>query len=264
MGTLLCFHAHPDDESLATGGTIARAAAEGHRVILVVATGGEHGQVPDDLAEGESLADRRARELRRSAELLGVHRLEFLGYQDSGMTGWEQNQAPGAFMNATVDDAATRLAEILRSEQVDTLTVYDWHGNYGHPDHVQVHRVGRRAAELAGTAHVYDATINRDQLFRLVSMAKQMGIDAMGDFNPEDTDDGIPLGMPEAELTTAVDVSAYVAAKRAAIAAHASQVSDSSFFVEMPMEVFTLAFGTEWFIRLGAPVGIHEDWLAGL
>jgi LmbE family N-acetylglucosaminyl deacetylase len=70
--------------------------------------------------------------------------------------------------------------------------------------------------------------------------------------------------MPEAELTTAVDVSAYVAAKRAAIAAHASQVSDSSFFVEMPMEVFTLAFGTEWFIRLGAPVGIHEDWLAGL
>ncbi|MEY2753709.1 MAG: hypothetical protein RJB65_67, partial [Actinomycetota bacterium] len=86
MGTLVCLHAHPDDESIATGGSIARAVDEGHRVVLVVATNGDHGEIPPDLAEGETLVDRRRAETMRSAEVLGIHRVEWLGYADSGMT----------------------------------------------------------------------------------------------------------------------------------------------------------------------------------
>ena len=100
MATLVCFHAHPDDESIATGGTMARAVAEGHRVVLVVATAGEHGEVPEGLAAGEALAERRVAETMRSAEVLGVARVEFLGYVDSGMDGWDQNDEPDCFWQA--------------------------------------------------------------------------------------------------------------------------------------------------------------------
>ncbi|MFZ9359706.1 MAG: PIG-L deacetylase family protein, partial [Ilumatobacteraceae bacterium] len=131
MSTLVCFHAHPDDECLATGGTIARASAEGHRVVLVVATDGAHGEVPQDLEPGETLVDRRAKEVAASAKVLGIARLEMLGYKDSGMTGWSQNSDPGAFINADVEVAAQNLAKILKEENADAVTIYDWHGNYG-------------------------------------------------------------------------------------------------------------------------------------
>lgn len=262
MATLLCFHAHPDDESLTTGGTIARAAAEGHRVVLVVATGGEHGELPEDLAEGETLTARRVDETMRSAAVLGISRVEFLGYTDSGMHGWDQNDEPHSFWRASIDEAATRLAAILREESADVLTVYDPHGNYGHPDHIQVHRVGHRAAELAGTPVVYEATMNREMVQRMTSMAAELAPDL--DFDPPELPEDIEFGMPEAELTTAVDVSDYIVQKRDSITMHASQVTDSSFFLRMPIEMFTRAFSTEWFIRRGAPKGIHEDKLAGL
>ncbi len=266
MATLLCFHAHPDDEAITTGGTMARAAANGHRVILVVATGGEHGETPADLAEGETLSERRAAETRSSAAVLGIHDVRFLGYTDSGMTGWDQNGHPQALMNAPLDEAAERLAAILRDERVDVFTHYDWHGNYGHPDHIAVHRVGKRAAELAGTPFVYQATMNRDHMRRLMAVARENGADIpdFGDDDTPNTDDGNPFGMAEADLTTAVDVTAYIAHKRDSMKAHRSQISDTSFFMEMPDEVFAMSFGTEWFIREQHPVGIAEDWLAGL
>jgi LmbE family N-acetylglucosaminyl deacetylase len=262
MATLVFLHAHPDDEAITTGGTMARAAAEGHRVILVLATGGEYGEKPENLGPNETLADRRRAETRRSAAALGVHRVVWLGYLDSGMTGWEQNNDAASFFATPVDDAAERLAQLLRDEHVDVLTCYDWHGNYGHPDHVQVHRVGRRAAELADVARVYDATTNRDEIRAFMAMASEMGASADDTFDPDSgADDGNPFGMPETELTTRVDVMAYVEQKRASIACHASQVSDASFFLQMPMEQFAAAFGTEWFIRVGAPAGVHETWL---
>ena len=270
MGTLVAFHAHPDDESIATGGVIAAAAAAGHRVVLVVGTGGEYGEKPDDLDEGETLAQRRAHEVSKSAETLGIARVEFLGYLDSGMTGWEQNSDPNSLMQADLEEAATRLADILRSENADTLTVYDWHGNYGHPDHIAVHRIGHRAAEIAGTAHVYEATMNRDHMTRMFAAqraaAASTGEDShVPDWNPDEgADDGNPFGMLESELTTAVDVTAFMKQKRDSIACHASQVSDSSFFMQMPPDAFSMAFGTEWFIRKGAPAGIHEHQLAGI
>jgi LmbE family N-acetylglucosaminyl deacetylase len=263
MGTLVCFHAHPDDESITTGGSMARASAEGHRVVLVVATNGDHGESPEDLATGEALVDRRRVETMRSAAALGVHRVAWLGYRDSGMTGWEQNQHPEAFMRAPIDEAAERLADILRAEHADVLTVYDWHGNYGHPDHIQVHRVGHRAAELAGTPAVFEATMNRDLVVRAMRAAMEAQDGSFpDDFDPEGpADDGNPVGTPEAELTHAVDVSAYVANKRASIACHASQATDTGMFLAMPEATFAQAFGTEWFTKRGTPPGVREGWL---
>lgn len=264
MGTLVCFHAHPDDESISTGGSLARASAEGHRVVVVIATNGEYGEIPDDLADGETLVDRRRTETNRSTAALGVHRLEWLGYKDSGMTGWEQNHDPLSFHQAGLDEAAERLATILREERADVLTVYDWHGNYGHPDHIKVHTVGHRAGELAGVERIFEATMNRDHIVRMMEMARQAGapISEEDDFDPnEGADDGNPMGMPEAEITHAVDVSAHLAAKRESLRCHRSQITDTSFFLEMPDEAFAAAFGTEWFIEKGAEPGLRPGWL---
>lgn len=265
MGTLVCLHAHPDDESIATGGSIARAVAEGHRVVLVVATNGDHGEVPADLASGETLVDRRRAETARSAEVLGIHRVEWLGYADSGMTGWEQNSDPSCFLQAPLEEAAEKLAAILREESADVLTCYDWHGGYGHPDHIKVHLVGHRAAALAGTPRVFESTMNRDAFARLMAVAREAGMDTgadEGDFDPNaPADDGNPFGSTEAEITHAVDVSDYIALKRESIRCHASQITDSGFFARMPDEAFAMAFGTEWFIAPEADHPLRAGWL---
>ncbi len=259
MGTLVCFHAHPDDEAIATGGSMARAVAEGHRVVLVVATNGDHGEVPEDLAPGETLMDRRRTETSRSAEVLGIHRVAWLDYADSGMTGWDQNEHEESFHQAPLDEAAERLAAILREEAADVLTTYDWHGGYGHPDHIKVHHVGHRAAELAGTPTVFESTMNRDAIVRMMS---EVSADDQPDFDPNGpSDDGNPFGSTEAEITHAVDVGDWVQRKRASIACHASQIGDSSFFMSMEEHVFAMAFGTEWFIKKGAPTGMRAGWL---
>jgi LmbE family N-acetylglucosaminyl deacetylase len=242
MATVVCFHAHPDDEVIGTGGLIARAAAEGHRVVLVVATDGDHGEVPDDLAAGESLVMRRRAETDAAAAVLGIERVAWLGFADSGMTGWPQNDDPASFWRADVDDAAARLSAILREEAADVLTIYDWHGGYGHPDHIQVHRVGSAAARDNPHVRVLEATMNRDHLAGL------MGDDPEFDVNGP-ADDGNPFGTPEAEITLAVDVAPYLQRKRDAMRCHRSQISDASFFLDMPDEAFAASFGTEWFIE---------------
>jgi LmbE family N-acetylglucosaminyl deacetylase len=265
MGTLVCFHAHPDDECMMTGGSMARAAAEGHRVVLVVATNGDHGEVPEDLAPGETLIDRRKAETGRSADTLGIHRVVWLDYADSGMTGWEQNDHEHSFFQAPVEEAAQRLAAVLREENADVLTVYDWHGNYGHPDHIKVHTVGHLAAELAGTPAVYEATMNRDAMKRFFEEARNLGISPQPEgeeWDPDDpADDGNPMGTPEAELTHFIDVSAYTKVKKASIACHRSQVTDAGFFMTLPDEAFAFAFGTEWFTRKGAGHPLRDGWL---
>jgi LmbE family N-acetylglucosaminyl deacetylase len=257
MATLVFFHAHPDDESVTTGGSIAKYAAAGHRTVLVIATGGELGEVPDDLADGETLTDRRRAETEQSARLLGLAAIYWLGYGDSGMDGWEQNAHPGSFHQAPLEEAAERLAAILRAEQADVLTVYDFHGNYGHPDHVKVHHVGHRAAELAGVKDVFEATLNRDAIVRWIEDAREAGIEV--DVDREDPEAVFELGMPESALTTMVDVSEFVDRKRASVASHSSQVTDSEFFLKMDPERFAQAFGTEWYIHKGVPAGISES-----
>ncbi|HQV56607.1 MAG TPA: PIG-L family deacetylase [Ilumatobacteraceae bacterium] len=250
MATIVLLHAHPDDESILTGGTIAKAVDDGHRVVIVFATGGEHGEVPDDLATGETLADRRRAEADASAQVLGAQRVVWLGYVDSGMTGWEQNTADDAFAAAPLDEAAVRLAAILVDEAADVLITYDWHGNYGHPDHIAAYRVGHRAAQLAGTKRVLEATVNRDQMARLAKlMPAEPGDEVFDPHAP--MDDGNPMGMPEAEIAWVNDVAGDTARKRASISSHRSQVSDSSFFTQMDEQAFAHAFGQEWFLEPG-------------
>jgi LmbE family N-acetylglucosaminyl deacetylase len=253
MATMVTFHAHPDDECITCGGVMRKAYEDGHRVVLVVATRGELGEVADDfLGEGEELWQRRVKETHEAAGILGATRVEFLGYTDSGMMGEPTNDAPGTFWTADVEEAAGKLAEILREEDAEVLTVYDDHGGYGHPDHIQVHRVGMRAAELAGTPRVYQATMNRDAANR----ARSAFVQPDSGFEPPEFDE--TFGSPESILTTKVDVSKWVTYKRQAMRAHASQISEQSFFLAMPDEVFGMAFGTEWFIRVGAEPGIDE------
>src|SRR3974390_2015580 len=133
MATMVSFHAHPDDECIACGGVIRKASEEGHRVVLVLATRGEHGEVAEGfLADGEELWQRRVTETRASAAILGAQRVEFLGYIDSGMMGTPANDAPGSFWAAPVDEGAKKLAAILQQEQADVLTCYDDIGGYGH------------------------------------------------------------------------------------------------------------------------------------
>jgi LmbE family N-acetylglucosaminyl deacetylase len=255
MATLVCFHAHPDDESIATGGTMAAAAAAGHRVVLVLATRGEHGEVDDGfLDEGETLSERRERETLASADVLGVAAVEFLGYTDSGMMGTPENDLPGSFWTADVDEAAQRLAEILRAEQAEMLTIYDSNGNYGHPDHIQVHRVGVRAAELAGTPRVYEATVNRDEMRRGMAELAEQGMlpGEAPDFEE------FELGVSESVLTTRVDVSEWLEQKRASMRSHASQIAEQSFFLSMPDSAFTSAFGVEWYIHRGVATPVEE------
>ncbi len=249
MTTLVCFHAHPDDESIGTGGTIARAAAAGHRVVLVLATRGERGEpTPGVLADGEALWERRIAETYESAKVLGVQRVEFLGYVDSGMMGEPSNDSPYSFWTADVEHAADRLAVILREEDADILTVYDDHGGYGHPDHIQVHRVGIRAAELAGTPKVFQGTMNRDEIRRQMELfvPDEDGVDPS-----ERISDLSNFGTPEAEITHAIDVVDLVGTKQLSMRAHRSQIADDSWFLTMDDETFAGAFGKEWFIEWG-------------
>ncbi|MDH3500390.1 MAG: PIG-L family deacetylase [Acidimicrobiia bacterium] len=264
MGTFVFFHAHPDDEAIATGGTMARAAADGHRVVLVVATNGEEGEVVEGfLGDGETLGSARITETRAAAQILGVARVEFLGYRDSGMMSEPSNDHPEAFWQADLDEAAEKLAAILEVEDADVLTIYDDHGGYGHPDHIQVHRVGHRAAaSMSGTLRVFEATMNRDLI--------RQWRGAMGDEPDTAASRDDPtmenVGTPDAQITTVVDVSELIATKRAAMAAHASQISEDSWFFQLPEHVFAVAFGAEWFVRVapafeGDPVTERESWL---
>jgi len=261
MATVVFLHAHPDDECLTTGGTMARLADEGHRVLLVTATDGALGECPEDLlAAGEALVELRAREVQVSAAALGVAEHRFLGYGDSGMAGTDGNVASGAFCNVEVEEVATQLAAWLAEVGADVLVAYDEHGGYGHPDHIQVHRVGLRAADLAGTAGVYQATINRDAVLALMAQAAELGM-VREDGSGPSPEEMATIGLPAAEITTVVDVAAYTGAKQAAMRCHLTQVGDMAFFLGMPADTFTQAFGREWFVRMRAPEGTPEDHL---
>ncbi len=261
MATAVFFHAHPDDEAIQTGGTMAKMAAEGHRVVLVTATRGELGEVADGLlAPGETLAERRAVELAAACEVLGVARHEYLGYKDSGMAGEATNNDPACFWQADVDEAASRLATILDEEHAEVFATYDENGGYGHPDHIQVHRVGLRGAERAATARVFMATMNRDHMLSLADRADEFGLSMPQEQRAMlDT-----MGVRADRITAAVDVSAFLPRKRRAMEVHASQITDTSFFLTMPPEAFAAVWGTEWYIRVGAESGLGvEDSLLG-
>lgn len=271
MSTLVFFHAHPDDEAIATGGTMAAAAAAGHDVVLVVATRGEQGEpVSGVLRPGEPLWERRVAETHRSAELLGVSQVAFLGYEDSGMMGEATNDNPACFWRADVSEASDRLSALLDEVGADVLTVYDAHGGYGHPDHIQVHRVGHRAAAAVGIGGLFEATMNRTHITELMSQQAELlatvdaegteGAAATASERVSDPD----FGSEESVITHAVDVSGVLELKRSALMAHASQIADDSFFLTMPPDAFAAAFGTEWYIRPGSTRQPGEPFMTDL
>ena len=258
MSTVVFVHAHPDDEGTSTAGQMIRLVREGHRVVVVYATGGECGTVPDDLLEGESVTMRRQAEAEQSAEVTGVQRIVWLGYLDSGMTGWAQNSAEGAFGSIDVEEAAALIVRKLADEQVDVIVGYDWHGGYGHPDHVMVHRATKRAAELLpGSPRYLESTMNRDRMREMAALAREMGEEM---FDPDaPADDGNPFGTPAEELHWEVELGGDVAAKREALSRHASQ-EDVQRILGMPEEAFPVAFGFEYLIEPGRPVGMQTAW----
>lgn len=253
--TLVSFHAHPDDEALLTGGTLARAAADGHRVVLVTATAGEAGLSDDGMRRGASLEAQRRRELAEAAGALGCARWEVLGYADSGY-GPGAPEA-GGFATLDIEEPAQRLAAILRAERADALTVYDERGGYGHLDHVQVHRVGIRAAEMAGTPLVLEATIDRQLIFRVSSVLRW--VPGVRRLLPPDH--FASAFVPRWELTHRVDVRPHLAAKRAALAAHRSQqggggsVRTVALLLRLPGPLLGPALGREWFRERGRQPG---------
>lgn len=237
---------------------MAMASAMGHEVVLVVATRGELGEVrPGILSEGESLWERRVAETRSSGEILGVSRIEFLGYEDSGMMGDSSNENPRSFWRADPDEAADRLATILDDVNADVLTVYDDHGGYGHPDHIQVHRVGLIAGRRIGTPRLFEATMNRTHIAMLIR--QRLSEDESGSGGLSDAAiaqasaierDG-NFGSPASLITHAIDVRGYIDQKRRSMQAHASQIGPESHFLAMSDDEFLAAFGTEWFIASG-------------
>jgi LmbE family N-acetylglucosaminyl deacetylase len=253
VGTIVSVHAHPDDESITAGGTLSRAAAAGHRVVIVFATRGELGEpVPGVLEPGEPLAIRRSAECYASAGVIGAKRVEFLGYTDSGMMGEPTNDARYCFWQANVEHAARSLAVILDEEEPDVLTVYDDYGGYGHPDHIQVHRVGLRAGELSAVPVVAQSTVNRDWMARGMRGMAESGSVPGGWSPPRD----LPrMGKPEAEITHRVEVVDFVEQKKASMRAHASQIPAEHFLLTMPEQIFAMGMGVEFYIVDPVPSG---------
>jgi LmbE family N-acetylglucosaminyl deacetylase len=270
--TLMAVHAHPDDEATGTGGVLARYAAEGVQTVLVTCTDGGCGDGPAGVKPGEpghdaaGVAAQRLVELETSCAVLEVDRLELLGYADSGMMGWASNDAPGAFWTTPVADAAARLAELMERYRPDVVVTYDEFGFYGHPDHIQAHRVTMAAVALTGIpAKVYWTTAPRSKMQEFGRVLREFGS------NWDDDDpsvDGPPanIGLPDDEITTWVDTTAFGGQKFDALAAHASQ-SDNIAFLRMGREKFTEMMGIETFLRVqdrsGAPLP-EDDLFAGL
>lgn len=240
---------------------MARAAAAGHRVILVTATRGEQGEPqPGVLQEGEKLWQRREVELAEACQILGAEPPIFLDYEDSGMVDDPANENPACFWQADKNEAAQRLADILGDVEADVLTVYDDHGLYGHPDHIQVHRVGLAAAEIASVEYVYEATVNRDRaLAGIAEMAPAMeeaGVDGPS------VDDFDEFGVVENDLSYMIDISNVLDKKREAMKVHKSQISEQSFLLALPDEMFANMFANEWFAipgktNTGGPVQVE-------
>ncbi len=269
--TLLAFHAHPDDEALLTAGTMAHAAAHGHRVILVVATDGNEGLASSSFAADGRLGERRLAELRASAQVLGVDRVENLGYADSGLGPQTLADPPGQtrFIRAEVGEAARLLADLLVEESVDVLLTYDANGGYGHRDHVKAHLVATRAAELAGTPRVLHATVPRDAICRALALVGKFYRFPEA-FDPTTFDEAFS---PRSEITHRVNVIRYASAKQASMRAHASQASADSgadrtlaAFLRIPRPLYDVVFGHEWFVDPAHPAGspVARDVFTGL
>ncbi|MFN8016991.1 MAG: PIG-L family deacetylase [Acidimicrobiales bacterium] len=264
MPTAAFVHPHPDDEAIFTGGAMRRAADTGWHVVLVMATSGEEGELPDWVQL--DAADHRRMETAAAAAELGVHELHYLGYRDSGMAGTAANLAAGA-LATSIAAATADLAALLGRVGADAVVGQDPNGIYGHPDHLAVHRIVTDAAAEAGVPEHLEATLDRDWLVAL--RAERI---ATGRLAPEAwcgaelarlgvarTSGGWATGAgdPPAALVH-LDVAAELGAKQAAMAAHASQVPDAIDFMGIPPGTFHQVVAHEWYLRRAASPGPLE------
>jgi LmbE family N-acetylglucosaminyl deacetylase len=233
--TLVCLHAHPDDEVMLTGQLLAKASAKGLRTVVIYGTRGEAGRTDHDLGE-ETLGERRAREALAACAELGVDRVEFLDHVDSGMAGSPTNGDPAAFSNADPDEVADRIIELLAGERVLAVVGYDANGTYGHPDHLKVHHVAVELANAMSTPWLLDATYNRDYLATLP--------DSDGTIDPH-------FASAEADLTHFVQGEEWFRAKMEGVKRHGSQERRGARARERPrrtIDGWRARFGTEWFV----------------
>ncbi len=266
--TLMAVHAHPDDEGTGTGGVLARYADEGIRTVLVTCTNGELGDGPGGVKPGEpghddvAVVALRRQELEASCRVLGVTNLELLGYHDSGMMGWPQNDAPNAFWHIPVDTAAARLAALMEQYRPQVVVTYDENGFYGHPDHIQANRITLAAARATGIPDkLYYTAVPRSLIAGFGDLLAEQGIEL-----PDEVGEDPDFGTPDELITTEVDCTAWSDRKYDSLAAHASQ-SDNIFFLRMGRPLFAAVFAREMFVRVhdrtGAPVP-EDDLFAGL
>ena len=277
---LMCVHAHPDDEVIGTGGTLLRYGRDGVETAVVTCTGGERGEIHnmDEAQTRPRLAEVRRAELERSLQLLGAGAPRLLGYVDSGMMGTDGNDDPASFWRADLHEAIGRVVAQIRQFRPHVLITYDAFGGYGHPDHLQTHRVGVLAAEAcnvgalypeAGGAwrisKVYLSTFPKSAIFDFATTMVAMGMESP--FGTFERVEDVPMGAADEELGAGVDVTALLDEKMAALQAHSSQIAADSFFLTMPREYMATAFGTEWFIRHRSDVpatGVEDDLFTGL
>ncbi len=281
--TFLAVHAHPDDEATSTGGVYRLLADQGVRTVLVTCTNGECGDDPDgakpdaDHHDGDLVAAVRAKELDRAVEVLGIDRLVRLGYRDSGMMGWPQNDDPECFWATSVDEAASRLAGVLLQERPQVVMTYNEFGFYGHPDHIQANRVTRAALKLLDYEPTlyYNAIPNsvmaimrarwEEEDRRRAEEDAAKGIVREPEGPPSVDGEPIDMGTADELIGAAIDVTSVTDAKYDALAAHASQIGDS-FWLKMTRDEFRAAMGTEWFVRVTNPRGLEgrvTDLFAG-
>ena len=269
--TFLAVHAHPDDEASSTGGLYRVLANEGVRTVLVTCTNGEFGDAPggvkpsDDGHDPDDVATLREGELDRAVEILGISRLVRLGHRDSGMMGWPQNNDPRAFWATPVEAAAAELAVILAEERPQVIVTYNEVGFYGHPDHIQAHRITLAAIRLldyeptlyfnaipSSVMKIYEARWAEEDARRRAADAAK-GI--VREPDPADEAEGIDMATPDEAIDVTVDVSSGAGAKFDALAAHESQIGDS-FWIRQGREAFIASSGREWFVRASNPLGL--------
>ncbi|GAA2243263.1 1D-myo-inositol 2-acetamido-2-deoxy-alpha-D-glucopyranoside deacetylase [Streptomyces ruber] len=281
---LLLVHAHPDDESINNGATMARYAAEGAHVTLVTCTLGEEGEViPPGLAHlapdrDGTLGPYRAGELTGAMKELGVTDHRFLGgqgrYRDSGMMGTEQNARPGAFWAADVDEAASHLVAVIREVRPQVLVTYDPDGGYGHPDHIQAHRVAMRAVDLAADpgfaaetgapwriAKVYWNRVPRSvAVAGFARLREELAEPGRLPFTRAAAVTDVPGVVDDEVVTTAIDGTAHAAAKAAAMRAHATQIAVAEPYFALSNDLAQPLFTTEYYelVRGRRPEGGRE------
>ena len=271
---LLLVHAHPDDESIGTGATMAKYAAEGAAVTLVTCTLGELGEViPPELAhlawdKDGGLGQYRIGELAAACAELGVTDHRFLGHpgkwRDSGMMGTPTNDLDGCFWRADVEEAAKDLLAVIREVRPQVIVSYDDNGFYGHPDHIQAHRVAWRGYELAeGLVDKFYATAMPKSV--LAEAMALMQADGVGgevggtDFTRVETVEELPFGTDDDKVTTEIDAGEYLDAKLAAMRAHATQIAVDSPFFALSDKVGRRAMGTEYYTLLAGPAAARPD-----